>query len=104
MMLAKLMATLEIRKMADAVRVNASSHRTLLSAASIMVSSRGRPRMPCRLARALYRLRDHLIRRAELRLRPRNIVADAPQHVEHRRLLIGGQADQFPAAVHPGLA
>src|SRR5580704_17283760 len=113
MILAKLIATLEIRKIAAAARVSASSQRTPLSTASIMIrpllrsrrtfQRREAPALSC-LPRALCRLREHLIRRVELRLCTRYVLADARERLEHCRLLIHRQADQFAAAVQPSLA
>ena len=56
------------------------------------------------LSRASCRLRDYLIRRAQLRLCLRYVFADACQDLEHRRLLVRRQADQLPAAVYPSFA
>ena len=56
--------------------------------------------MPIALVR---RLGHHLIGRAEIRFALRDVLADARKSFEHRRLLIGGQVDQFTAVFRPTL-
>src|SRR6516165_8777557 len=57
-----------------------------------------------RLPRSLRCVRDHFIGRVELWFRLCYFLADARKYPEHRRLLVGRQADQFAAAVYPSFA
>src|SRR5271169_2126078 len=107
MILAKLIATLEIRKIAAAARVNARMQGTLLVKTSITVESFGcarytslgwgLPRSPCRLGHDLI----GVVHRG---LGFRHVFADAGQAFQQRNLLVGRQTDQFAAAIDPGLA
>jgi len=57
-----------------------------------------------RLSRSLCRVGHDAIGLVKRRFRLRDVIADACQHLHHRRLLIARQADQFAAGVDRGFA
>src|SRR5580704_13704431 len=107
MILAKLIATLLIRRIPAAARVNASSHRTPLTIPSITVRSPD----PLRLRSLAWSLpqpsrgvrHDH-ISVVKPRLRLRHFVGHRGNGLNHLRLLFARQAIELTSTGDPGLA